>query len=158
MRKTSGCAVDSLFISAPVALGSNNTLLFHCNGACYLTGCLPSPAPQSLTEGLWAPWEQPAANRRQGTRAAPAQQRFDCSRQGDSVPGLTVPALTLLPLSCTAASALHLCRKQAAGGYRPIMPGPDCNPWEGPEQNSGLGCNLSVLSAWVSGTFCKVKP
>lgn len=39
MRKTSGSAVDSLFISAPVALGSNNTLPFHCNGAYYLTGC-----------------------------------------------------------------------------------------------------------------------
>ena len=81
-----------------------------------------------------------------------------CSGQGDTVPGLTVPALTWLLPSRTTALALLSCRKQAAGGYGPIVPGTDCNPQEGPEQNSGLGCNLLVLRAWVSGVFCKVKP
>lgn len=58
LRKTSGCAVDSLFISAAVALGSDNRLLSLCNGACYLLEPSLSPELGTVGAGRCHPWAQ----------------------------------------------------------------------------------------------------
>lgn len=117
LRKTSGCAVDSLFISAAVALGSDNRLLSLCNGACYLLE--PSLSPELGTVG--------AANQSQ--------------EQGDAIPGLSGPACPASSL-LLHSSALLSFMKAATGGYRPSVPGTavilgrdpgktrdECNPW-----------------------------
>jgi len=108
LRKTSGCAVDSLFVSGPVALGSSNTLLCCCNGACYLIGCLPLPHPAASPSG-----------RGHGGHSRARSWSLAPQWAGRQRPWAESPCPALASSLCTAALVLPSCSRQAAVGTGP---------------------------------------